>query len=259
VIPSVSLAGRLFLAERGCGLSFSCDSVGVFFCPAGSELFFFLSLRNGLVVPSGCAAARRLLAPARCAPRLPRPRPSSASPAGAPRCLHETAPPTPHPGPHAGSPRSREAWPLAPTWRFETPRPGTARWRAGGGLSIRRCRGWQISPEPAGPGRASRVGETASRLLANAEGPQRGSRPAPGGIAGGGVCGRSGWGDARPHPATHGAGTTKLSRSGKKGACGAPAWRIEYPHPPYVLFRSRWRHGTGKASECSSAAGGGAR
>jgi len=29
--------------------------------------------------------------------------------------------PTPRPGPHAGSPRSRETWPLAPAGRFETP------------------------------------------------------------------------------------------------------------------------------------------
>ena len=72
-------------------------------------------------MPSGCAASCRLLAPARCAPRLPRPRPSSASQARAPRCPQEAASPTPRPGPRAGSPRSRETWPLAPAGRFDTP------------------------------------------------------------------------------------------------------------------------------------------
>ena len=52
---------------------------------------------------------------------------------------------------------------------------------------FRRCRGWPISPEPAGTGRASRVGETAARLHANAEGPRRGSRSP---VAGEGVCRR---------------------------------------------------------------------
>ena len=44
------------------------------------------SLRAALVLPGGCSASRRLLAPARRAPRLLRPRPSSASRGGAPRC-----------------------------------------------------------------------------------------------------------------------------------------------------------------------------
>ncbi len=88
---------------------------------------------------------------------------------------------------------------------------GRAHRVTGGRLSIRRCRGWPIPPEPAGTGRASHVGETAARSHANTEGPQRGSRPP---VAGGGACGRSGWGDARPHPATRGTGNTK-SRSEK--------------------------------------------
>ena len=79
--------------------------------------------------------------------------------------------------------------------------------RVGG--SNRRCRGWQISPEPAGTGRASRVGETAAPLHANAKGPRCGSRPP---VASGGVCGRSGWGDARPHPATHGTGKKAVTQ-----------------------------------------------
>ena len=92
------------------------------------RLFLFLSLCvTASVLPGGCAAARRLLAPARCAPRLPRPRPSSASRAGAPRCPHEAASPTPRPGPRAGSPRPPETWPLAPAWRIEYP-PPEVRW-----------------------------------------------------------------------------------------------------------------------------------
>ncbi len=48
----------------------------------------------------------------------------SASRFGAPRCPHETASPTPRPGPRAGSPRSREPRPLAPARRIESPPPG---------------------------------------------------------------------------------------------------------------------------------------
>jgi hypothetical protein len=89
-------------------------------------------------------------------------------------------------------------------------RRGRARWvpqtSFGRGVQIGRRRGWQISPEPAGTGRASRTGEAAARPHANAEGPRRGSRYP---VAGGEVCGRSGWGDARPQPVTRGDGNTK--------------------------------------------------
>ncbi len=110
---------------------------------------------------------------------------------------------------------------------LNTPHPSTGPWRSGGGLSLRRCRGWQISPEPAGPGRASCIGETAARPHANAEGPRCGSRPP---VAGGGVCGRSGWGDARPHPATRGTGKTKASTQWKMRN-GRPTRRAkQQPH-----------------------------
>ena len=56
-------------------------------------------------MPGGCAASRRLLAPARRAPRLLRPRPSSAALDGAPRCPQKTASPTPHPGSARWGPR----------------------------------------------------------------------------------------------------------------------------------------------------------
>ena len=95
-----------------------------FFCPAGVEQSpSSLPLRDGSMLPRGCTAPRRLLAPARCAPRLPQPRPSSSSRAGAPRCSHEAASPTPRRSPRAGSPRSRETWPLAPAWRIEYHHP----------------------------------------------------------------------------------------------------------------------------------------
>ena len=92
---------------------------------------------TAFVLPSGCAASLRLLAPARCAPRLPRPRPRSAFQAGAPRCPHETAAPIPRPGPRAGSPRLRETWPPAPAWRIEFPPPEC------GGLSEGRAAAWR--------------------------------------------------------------------------------------------------------------------
>jgi hypothetical protein len=159
-------------------------------------------------LPGGCAAARRLLAPARRAPRLLQPRPSSAARGGAPRCPHTTASPTPHPGSARWGPRGLRSDGRPTRWADSSPHPKkSVPWA---GDQIRRCRGWQISPEPAGTGRASRAGETAARLHANAEGPRRGSG-CP--VAGGGVCVRSGWGDARPHPGHRGTGKTRASRS----------------------------------------------
>ena len=112
-----------------------------------------------------------------------------------------------------------------PLGELITPHPGTAPWHAGGGLSTRRCRGWQISPEPAGTGRASRIGETAARLHANAEGPRCGSRPP---VAGGGVCGRGARGRTSPHPATRGTG--KENRHAVRKKTGrAPAWQNKPP------------------------------
>ena len=111
-----------------------------------------------------------------------------------------------------------------PPGGLDTSHPSTTPWRAGGGLSIRRCRGWQISPEPAGVGRASRVGETAARPHVNAEGPRRGSRPP---VAGAGVCGRSARGRTRPHPATRGAGNSKPPKSGEKELAAHPRGKKE--------------------------------
>jgi len=147
----------------------------------------------------------------------------------------------PTPDPHAGDPvasgeiaaRTRRADLLPPPEK-------NGLWA---GDQIRGCRGWQISPEPAGTGRVSHVGETAAQHHANAEGPRCGSRPP---VAGEGVCGYSGWGDARPHLATRGNGKTKshhavdqkkqaahpqgnkeAPRSGKKEAGSEPAGQQE--------------------------------
>jgi len=136
-------------------------------------------------LPGGCAAFRRWLAPARLAPRLHRPRPSSASRGGAPRCPHVSASPTPAPDPHAGDPVASGAMAACTRRADSSPPPKKkGRWE---GDQIRRCRGWPITPEPAGTGRASRAGETAARFFANAEGPRRGSRFP---VAGGGACRR---------------------------------------------------------------------
>ena len=87
-------------------------------------------------VRGSSSLARPAAGGTRGAPRLPRPRPSSASRAGAPRCPQEAASPTPRRGPHAGSPRSREAWPLAPAWRFETPTLRLETLKPGSGGSV---------------------------------------------------------------------------------------------------------------------------
>src|SRR5664280_1097912 len=79
-----------------------------------------------------------------------------------------------------------------------------------GGLSIRRCRGWPLAPPTAGPGRASRAGVSRPRLLADREGPRRGS-PCP--VAAGGACGLGrGGARARIRPPA-GPASKKASRS----------------------------------------------
>ena len=136
---------------------------------------------------------------------------------GAPRCSYEATPAIPHRETPARDPRAPARWLLHARGAILTTTPSARNpatgneqlscarpaWASGRGERYRRCRGWPITPEPAGSGRASRVGETAAQLYANAEGPRCGSRPP---VAGGGVCGCSDWGDARPHPATRGTG-----------------------------------------------------
>ena len=185
---------------------------------------------------SGCASSAALR------PTFARDR-AGTSRGGAPRCSHEATPAIPHRGTPARGPHASAPWLRPPAGRIAPPPPALQR-HARKGLaqgdigrrfsassqrvegSNRRCRGWQISPEPAGTGRASRVGETAARFLANAEGPRRGSRPP---VAGAGVYGRSGWGDARPHPATRGTGKTKPSCNDKRDVGRAPNWQEKGP------------------------------
>jgi hypothetical protein len=117
-------------------------------------------LSGGLFLPVRCGGSRRLLAPARGAPRLRRPRPGSASRGGAPRCPQTTASPTPRPGSARREPRGlrRHGCPTRQAESF--PRPKGAAICSGGGYSIRRCRGWPVTPEPAGTPRAHRWRET---------------------------------------------------------------------------------------------------
>jgi len=127
-----------------------------------------------------------------------------------PRCPHATGSPTPRPRSARRVPAAYGAMVGPPKGRVHPPTQEEELGRLfGRGVQIPRCRGWQISPEPAGPGRASRGGETAAQHHANAEGPQHGSRPP---VAGGGVCGRGARGRARPHPATAAPARRKPSR-----------------------------------------------
>jgi hypothetical protein len=202
-MQSVSLAGQLFRAERVRGQALLVHCVRLFLAPRAGG--WFLSCH--CVTAFSCQAGARLLVA--CSPPLAARRDS----------LDRDPAARPGPGPLGVRKRRRHRHPVPvralgprglgrygrwhPLGGLNSPHPSSRPWRPGGGLSFRRCRGWQISPKPAGTGRASRGGETTARLHANAEGPRRGSRPP---VAGGGVYGRSGWGDARPHPATRGTG-----------------------------------------------------
>ncbi len=89
---------------------------------------------------------------------------------------------------------------------------------AGGGSSIRRCRGWPFAPAPAGPGRAIRAGVSRPRLHADREGPRRGS-PCP--VAGTGACGLGrGGARARIRPPA-GPASKRPPRSGRRNAAQA--------------------------------------
>ena len=84
----------------------SCFHCVAFAMPRGpGAVALLFSPREVFVLPGACAASRRLLAPARGAPRLLRSRPSSASRGGASRCPHKVASPTPHPGATRWGPR----------------------------------------------------------------------------------------------------------------------------------------------------------
>ena len=216
-----------FVLPGGCAASpVSSTAWRLSCCPAGSLL------------PSGCAASRRLLSRRRrdrCAPRLPRPRPSSASQARAPRCPHETASPKPRPGPRAGSPRSRETWPLAPAWRNEFPLPqigelilgagvparrdGSCSYVANGGVVVKsapRATG-AMAPERAGPERADRCVETWA-----AEGRTTRVRAASGTTRSHAKAGRRAALEAQPERPLKARGAKETPRSGKTHRGRAP-------------------------------------
>ena len=177
------------------------------FCLTGPKLIFLVSLRDGFVLPGGCAASSFHSTPWRfsLAPRARSGRSGCASSAalrpalacdreGTARCADPRRSPPSHetlgrgqrfhpPAGRSGPARSGGMAPVArgaisttaplarnPATGNEQLSCARPAWAFGLGERYRRCRGWQISPEPAGPGRASRVGETAARPHANAEG-----------------------------------------------------------------------------------------
>ena len=103
---------RLFFAPR------------VFFCQAGARPLVAYSSHPAS--GGGLAALRDSL------DRDPEARPVP-GPLGVSRLAGS---PTPRPGPRAGSPRSRETWPLAPARRFETPTLRLETLKPGSGGSV---------------------------------------------------------------------------------------------------------------------------
>jgi len=220
-------------------------SIKVLFCPAAVEWLSSSSpLRAGFIfLPSGCAAPRRLLAPARCAPRLPRPRPSSASRFGAPRCPQETASSTPRPGPRAGSPRPRETWPLAPARRIDYPLPQSAETKRCGhipGLARRlkqapgeRDGGGDIRPAGHRSDGAGACGHRAGGprwgIAGAVSGEQRGALPRDVPARSHAQAGRRAGLDAQPERPLRARGAKKNQPRSEKRAGRAPA-RQNMPH-----------------------------
>jgi len=182
---------------RGLGAVVSCDCVTALFCQAGAR-------------PLGA-----------CSPPLAAHRDSGghdpavwpgAGPLGVRKGRRHRHP---TPDPHAGDPVASGEMAAPPAGRIYSAHPKRQERREGhlgGGHSIRRCRGWQIAPEPAGTGRASRAGETAALFHANAEGPRRGSRSP---VAGGGTCGAAA-GETQGRTQATAAPANKASRSERR-------------------------------------------
>ena len=179
--------------------------------------------------------------------------------------------PTPRPGPRAGSPRSRETWPLAHAWRFETPtlrletlKPGPnssvpgppeRSIREGGWGEIRPAGGRSHCAGACGSRAASRGGVSLAWLSANSEGPRRGMSCSV--ACGGGSEGwarrparataRSPWGKEQPHAvkkkslAAHPLGKTKPSRGGKREHAPSPRGKGK----PATEWQRRSRCGAG--------------
>jgi hypothetical protein len=157
-------------------------------------------------------AALRL--PSRCGRTLLCPRPRSAFGAGAPRCPQETASPTPQP--RCARPVPATSGGMAAGTRRADCSPQRERIRfLGGGSNPPVPRVADLSGARGHPACASASGDAGpERSVGNSEGH---GAEAHCGVAGTGVCGRSGWRDARPHPATRGTGTKEEpSRSDKE-------------------------------------------
>jgi len=153
------------------------------FCPAGHERSPFLHCLRLLFCPAG---ERPLGA---CSPPLASRRdscgrdPAARSGPGTPRCPQKTASPTPQPRAARRVPAASGAM-AATTRRAESPRPPkrhsshlSSRAMASGRVVVRtapRATG-AMSPERAGPERASRGGVSLAWSHTNSEGPRRGT------------------------------------------------------------------------------------
>ena len=154
------------------------------------------SLREFLFLPGGCAAARRLLAPARGAPRLLRLRPGSASRAGAPRCLPlrgitDTPAAIRTPGPRS---RRRDGrW--HPPGGLNTLRPTLCLGMREGGIQSAGAAGGKSLRSPRAPDARAVLGRRRRRLLRTPRGPgadralrSRAKEPADAGRGGAPAC-----------------------------------------------------------------------
>jgi hypothetical protein len=191
-------------------------------------------------LPCGCPASRRLLTPARFAPKLLQPRPSSASRGGAPRCPHTTASPTPRPGSARWGPRGlRRDGRSHPPGGLNTPHPQDCWTNPYGQLPALARRSKQVPGAREGGGEirpaggrshgAGACGHRAGRLavgyrwrgyIRTARGPTEGR---PRSVARGG--GSEGWA-RRPARATAPGprGKTKASRSEERGCALHACW-----------------------------------
>jgi hypothetical protein len=137
---------------------------------------------------------------------------------------HNRVPDTPPRFRTPGTPWPPETMAAPPAGRNHDPPPKRKRSCSGGGLSLRRCRGWLISPQPAGTPRAHRRRETLAPTESLSQGRGTARDPTLRRTAGSRARSLQAPGAGAPKPAD-GTGKTNASRS--EARRGRPAGQQE--------------------------------
>ena len=162
--------------------------------------FPFLSLREAFVLPGGWGACSALARPRSRRAKTPEATTRQCGPGRGPSVsANSRVPDTPPRVRTPGTPWPPEISPPHPSSELNAHHPKEREKRySGGELSLRRCRGGPITPQPAGTGRASRAGRRRRGLIRTLRGPgadralrSRAEEPAGAGRGGAQACRRT--------------------------------------------------------------------